>query len=106
MVEEKVTRENVAEHMLKYQLNMVGKTWDDALKDENWYTNFTMTPEQHEEFKAYCIPLLKKVFKCNKKKAESTFAWFDLEFGLRVAEKKEEESKIKKFIKKLFYGSN
>jgi hypothetical protein len=43
-----------------------------------------MTQEQHDEFKAYAIPLLKKVFKCNKSRAESTFDWFDLEFGLRI----------------------
>lgn len=104
MVEEKITRENVAEHMIRYQLKMVGKTWEDALADQQWYKNFTMTPQQHEEFKAYCIPLIKKVFRCNKKKAEATFSWFDLEFGLRVAEPVK-ESKIKKFIKKLFYGS-
>jgi hypothetical protein len=39
---------------------------------------------QHELFKAYAIPLLKKIFKFNKTKAETTFAWFDLQFGLRI----------------------
>jgi hypothetical protein len=53
-----------------------------------WYFNNTMTQKQHEEFKRYAIPLLKKIFKFNKGKAESTFGWFDLQFGLRI--KKEE----------------
>jgi hypothetical protein len=43
-----------------------------------------MTPEQHAEFKAYTIPLLKKVFKFNTAKANSTFSWFNLQFGLRI----------------------
>jgi hypothetical protein len=49
-----------------------------------WYFNWTMTPEQHQEFKRYAIPLLKKIFKFNKVKAESTFGWFDMQFGLRI----------------------
>ena len=63
---------------------MVGKTIADAKKDEQWFTNITMTSKQYELFKAYAIPLLKKVFKFNKGKAESAFAWFDLGYGLRV----------------------
>jgi len=43
-----------------------------------------MTQEQHEQFKAYAIPLMKKVFKINKSRAEGVFAWFDLQFGLRI----------------------
>jgi len=43
-----------------------------------------MTQEQHDQFKAYAIPLLKKVFKCRKARAEDTFNWFDLQFGLRI----------------------
>jgi hypothetical protein len=43
-----------------------------------------MTQEQHEEFKRYAIPLIKKIFKCNKGRAEQTFDWFNLQFGLRI----------------------
>jgi hypothetical protein len=56
----------------------------DTLDDDQWYFNNTLTSEQHEEFKKYAISLLKKVFKFNKSKAESTFNWFDLSFGLRI----------------------
>lgn len=80
----KINRLNVADHLVEYQLNMVGKTMADALKDDIWFLNFTMTTEQHNEFKRYAIPLLKKVFKFNKSKAEETFNWFDMQFGLRI----------------------
>lgn len=79
-----VNRENITKHLIEYQLNMVGKSMIDTLDDDQWYFNNTLTSEQHEEFKKYAIPLLKKVFKFNKSKAESTFNWFDLSFGLRI----------------------
>jgi hypothetical protein len=79
-----VNRENITKHLIEYQLNMVGKSMIDTLDDDQWYFNNTLTSEQHEEFKKYAISLLKKVFKFNKSKAESTFNWFDLSFGLRI----------------------
>jgi len=79
-----INRTNITEHLIEYQLNMVGKTIEEAKKLDDWYYQWTMTSKQQELFKAYAIPLLKKVFKFNKTKAESTFAWFDLQFGLRI----------------------
>jgi hypothetical protein len=84
----KINRTNISEHLVEYQLKMVGKTMLDVEGDEKWYYNNTMTQEQHEEFKRYAIPLLKKIFKFNKTRAEGTFGWFNLQFGLRI--KKEE----------------
>jgi len=81
----KVNRTNITEHLIEYQLKMVGKTVDEIKEDEKWFFNNTMTEEQHEEFKRYAIPLLKKIFKFNKAKAESTFGWFDLQFGLKIS---------------------
>lgn len=79
-----INRTNINDHLIEYQLNMIGKTIDDAKKDEMWFHNFTMTSKQHEVFKSYAIPLLRKIFKFNKGKAEQTFQWFDLGYGLRI----------------------
>ena len=79
-----INRTNIADHLVEYQLAMVGKTMAEAYKTEDWFSEWTMTDEQHEQLKAYAIPLIKKVFKCNRKKAESVFGWFDLQFGLRI----------------------
>jgi hypothetical protein len=79
-----INRANITRHLIEYQLDMVGKRLEDTLDDDMWYFNWTMTPEQHMEFKHYAIPLLKKVFKFNRAKAESTFAWFNMHFGLRI----------------------
>ena len=79
-----INRTNIADHLIDYQLEMVGKTVAEAHRTKDWYTKWTMTDEQHTKLKAYAIPLLKKVFKCNKKRAEDIFSWFDLQFGLRI----------------------
>jgi hypothetical protein len=80
----KVNRANITRHLIEYQLDMVSKRLVDTLDDDMWYFNWTMNQEQHEEFKRYAIPLIKKIFKCNKGRAESTFGWFDMQFGLRI----------------------
>jgi len=80
----KINRTNVADHLVEYQLDMVGKTIAEAYKTDKWYSKWTMTEEQHEQLKAYAIPLIKKIFKCNRKRAEGIFSWFDLQFGLRI----------------------
>ncbi len=80
----KINRETISDHLLDYQLGMVGKSTQEAFMTKEWYSKWTMTEEQHAEFKAYAIPLLKKVFKCRKEKAEGVFSWFDLQFGLRI----------------------
>ena len=80
----KINRANITRHLIEYQLDMVGKRLEDTLSDDLWYFNWTMTPEQHGEFKKYAIPLLKKIFKFNKARAEQTFEWFGLQFGLRI----------------------
>ena len=81
---EKITRENLAEHLVRYQLEMVGKTWEDAQNDEQWYYNITMRQDQFSEFMKYAFPLVKKVFRCNKAKAQRILDWFNLQFGLRI----------------------
>jgi hypothetical protein len=80
----KVNRDNITRHLIEYQLEMVGKSMLDTLYDDQWYFNITMTSEEHQKFKAYTIPLLKKIFKFNKSKAEQTFDWFNLAYGLRI----------------------
>ncbi len=81
---EKITRDNITKHLLVYQLEMVGKTLLDTLDEEEWYKVFTMTALQKEEFDKYAMALIRKIFKCNKKKAIDTLQWFDLGYGLAI----------------------
>jgi hypothetical protein len=83
----KITRDNITKHLVEYQLKMVGKTLLDTLDDDNWYFNITMTQDEHEEFRKYAIKLIRKTFRCNRLRGESTFDWFNLQFGLRIKNK-------------------
>jgi hypothetical protein len=80
----KINRENIGDYLIDYQLGMIGKSTQEAFMTKEWYSKWTMTQQQHDEFKAYAIPLMKKVFKINKSRAEANFQWFDLQFGLRI----------------------
>lgn len=83
-MKKKIDRTNVADHLVEYQLSMIGKTISEAYKTEDWFTKWTMTDEQFEQWKAYSIPMLQKVFKCNKGKAVGMFDWLNFQFGLRI----------------------
>ena len=47
---EKINRTNIADHLLDYQLNLVGKERIDLLSDDKWFFNWTITKKQKEEF--------------------------------------------------------
>jgi hypothetical protein len=81
---EKLTRENLASHLVDYELNMVGKTRLEAIDDDRWYFNFTMTREQADAFKLYAVKLIRKIYKCNKLRGEKWYDEFDMIYGLRV----------------------
>lgn len=80
----KINRLNIQEHLVNVQLKMVNKTMFEAMQNPDWFREWTFTTAQYEEFRAYAIPLLKKIFKCNTNKAKATFDWFNLQYGLRI----------------------
>lgn len=84
----RINRTNVARHLVEFQLNLIGKTTADAKKLKNWYDVWTITEEDYDVFKHYSLYTLKKIFKFNKAKAESTFSWFMLQFGLKITPNK------------------
>ena len=83
-MKKKITRENIGEHLFEYQLALIGKTVQEAKLDDMWIFNWTITNEQFTHFREYAIPLLKKTFRYNKAKAEQTFGWFYVKFGLMI----------------------
>ena len=77
-------RMTIGEHLFEYELNIIGKTKIDVIDDDRFFFNNTLTREQYGKFKEYAIPLLQKIFKCRKSKAEGIFQWFYTTFGLRI----------------------
>jgi hypothetical protein len=59
-------------------------TYDD-IKDrkDDWYTQWTMSPEQSDEWVNWGVAYLKKNLKMNKKVAETEMAWISLMWGLK-----------------------
>jgi len=84
MLIEPVNRTNITEHLIKYELEIVGKTLVQAVENDRWNFEFAITRSQFEQFRSYALPLLRKTFKCNKAKAEHTFGWYWSNFGLRI----------------------
>lgn len=81
---EKINKHNLSDHLIEYQLQLIGKTLDDAKGDERWFYNFTMTKIQFELFNRYALLLIQKVNKCNTSRTLETLDYFNLMYGLRV----------------------
>lgn len=95
---EKVTRDNITRHLQEFQLKMVGKTYEQAEADPDWYNNNTFTVEQLADFNVYALAIIKKTLKISTKKAKDTLGWFNLNYGLRVVPTAEEHKDIKSRI--------
>lgn len=79
-----INRQTIATHLLEYQLNIVGHKLAEIVDIDNYRFKWTITREQHEEFKQYSLALIQKIFKINKSKAIGVFEFFYKYFGLRI----------------------
>jgi hypothetical protein len=77
-------REQFGWDAIHKQLDIAGHPHD-VVKDEFWFSNNTMTEEQHKEWKDWFLTEGKKRFRWNKKTAEKEFQWFDLQYGLKIS---------------------
>ena len=62
-------------------------TYDD-IKDrkDDWYTQWTMTMAQADEWKAWGVDYLRKNLKLTKVLAEKEMNWFNLQYGLTYSD--------------------
>lgn len=62
-------------------------TFED-IKDrkDNWYTQWTMTMAQSDEWKAWGEAYLRKNLRYTKVSAEREMTWFNLQWGLRYSD--------------------
>jgi len=79
-----ITRENIYPHLLEKQFTYIEKTALDAAFNPNWWAEWSIPQDKHDEFKKYFIALNKKIFKCNKTKALKNFDWFMKFHGLTI----------------------
>ena len=90
----KVNKNNLWDHLLAYQLAMIGKRVSDIKDDPEWYFNNTLTEIQFSELKEYAIPLIKKTAKVSLERSNVLFNWWNLDYGLRIDNKEIKETKI------------
>lgn len=67
-------------------------TYDD-IKDrkDEWYTQWTMTVEQSEEWKKWGVDYLRTNLKMSKKISENEMNWVNLMWGLKYSDYKLDE---------------
>ena len=78
---------DTAKHLINkmFEFANLEVTYDDIVgRKDDWYCQYTMTQEQHDKWKEYSIPYIKKHMKVTMKYAETVFAWFNLSYGLKV----------------------
>jgi len=80
----KINRENLLEHLIEKQFNELQLTMIDAIFEPKWKDKWTLTREEHEKWKKYCISTMKKVLKCNNAKIKESFKWLEENYGLKV----------------------
>ena len=77
------------EHLIDKMFEIAGHdvTFNDIKeRKDDWYTQWTMTMDQSEEWKKYGIEYLRKIFKWNKKLAEKEMLWMNLQWGLKYSD--------------------
>lgn len=82
----KLTKQEFALVAIHQQLEIAGVDKSVLHEDKEWFSNNTMSSEQHQHWKQWFIQQYRLNFKSSKKEAEREFSWFDLGYGLRVKE--------------------
>lgn len=72
------------------QLDIAGYSHD-LIKEENWFSNYTMTEAQLNEWKQWFLSECKSRFRWGKAMGEKEFMWFNLQYGLKIEETVDEK---------------
>ena len=55
-------------------------------RKDDWYTDWTMTVEQYEQWKEWGAEYIRKKLKLRKEAAKKQMAWFALNYGLKFSD--------------------
>jgi hypothetical protein len=88
-------RDNLIDELVDKMLEKHGVNYEFVLANpfiegESWFTHYTFTQEEAQEFKIWAIKRIKDTLKCSKIKAEREFDWFNLAVGLKVEQNENE----------------
>jgi len=89
----RLTREQKREQAVIDLLNQMfiiaghNVTYEDIKgRKDNWWTEWTMTTAQADEWKAWGVDYLRKNLKLNKALAEKEMQWVNLQWGLKYSD--------------------
>ena len=89
----RLTKEQKREQALIDLLNQMfiiaghNVTYEDIKgRKDNWWTEWTMTMAQADEWKAWGVDYLRKNLKLNKVLAEKEMQWVNLQWGLKYSD--------------------
>ena len=89
----RLTKEQKREQALIDLLNQMfiiaghNVTYEDIKgRKDNWWTEWTMTTTQADEWKAWGVDYLRKNLKLNKALAEKEMQWVNLQWGLNYSD--------------------
>lgn len=62
-------------------------TYEDIInRKDAWYTDWTMTVEQNEQWKKWGVEYLRKALRLRKDRAERQMGWFSMNYGLKFSD--------------------
>jgi hypothetical protein len=82
-------REQAVIDLLNQMFTIAGHnvTYEDIKgRKDNWWTEWTMTMAQADEWKAWGVDYLRKNLKLNKALAEKEMQWVNLQWGLKYSD--------------------
>ena len=82
-------REQAVINLLNQMFIIAGHnvTYEDIKgRNDNWWTEWTMTMAQADEWKAWGVDYLRKNLKLNKALAEKEMQWVNLQWGLKYSD--------------------
>ena len=75
---------HAGEIMILKQFEIIGVEIAIEQLKGDWFNKYTMTSEQHEQWRLFCLELIRKKLKINKLRAQKEFTWFNLNYGLKI----------------------
>ena len=84
-------REEINRKLVSMQMEMIGKTYQDAMDTPEFWRVYTLTTAQTEAWRKDALKLIQKTFKCNRRRGEMTLGMFELSLGLRIQDEFEGE---------------
>lgn len=86
-------KEKAVEDLINQMFIIAGHdvTFEDIkTRQDSWFTQWTMTVEQSDEWMEWGIKYLRKKLKLNKELAKKEMVWFSLMWGLKFSNYPEE----------------